>query len=52
MVLQSNGRHLAVAAGQSCLYLDRVQPAGKQVMDIAEFLRGHRVVEGDMFGDG
>ena len=47
----SSGRQLCIATGAGCLSLDRVQPAGKRTMDIAEFLRGHPVQVGDQFGE-
>jgi methionyl-tRNA formyltransferase len=50
-ILACDSRRLIVAAGQGGLSLDRVQPAGKRVMDIAEFLRGHRLQVGDRLGD-
>ncbi len=41
---------LIVATGEGLLSLDRVQPAGKRVMDIAEFLRGHSVQPSQIMG--
>jgi len=48
-VLQSDGR-LWIATGAGAVAVDRLQPAGKRVMDVTEFLRGHRVSVGDRFG--
>lgn len=42
---------LLIQTGAGLLSLDRVQPAGKKVMEIAEFLRGHKVQPGERFGD-
>lgn len=42
---------LLIQTGDGLLSLDRVQPAGKKVMEISEFLRGHKVQVGDRFGD-
>lgn len=42
---------LLIQTGKGLLSLDRVQPAGKKVMEISEFLRGHKVQVGDRFGD-
>lgn len=42
---------LFVAAGDGILSIDRIQPAGKRVMEIAEFLRGHSVAVGEQLGD-
>lgn len=42
---------LGIACGEGeILALDQIQPAGKQPMSAAEFLRGHRVAVGDRFG--
>ena len=40
---------LAVDTGAGVLLIDRVQPAGKRVMDTAEFLRGYPIRPGDRF---
>lgn len=42
---------LLVATGAGLLSLERVQPAGKRVMTIDQWLRGHVVEAGDRFGD-
>lgn len=44
-------QRLLVQTGEGLLSLDRVQPAGKRAMDVAEFLHGHKVAAGDAFGD-
>ncbi len=49
-ILASGPQHLHVATGDGVLSIDRVQPAGKRVMDIAEFLRGHEVRPGERLG--
>jgi methionyl-tRNA formyltransferase len=41
---------LHIAAGTGLVSLLQVQPAGKRVMRIGEFLRGHRVHVGERFG--
>ena len=41
---------LLIQTGKGLLSLDRVQPAGKKVMGIDEFLRGHKLQVGDRFG--
>jgi len=41
-----------VATGGGLLSIERIQPAGKRVMEIAEFLRGHNVQKGERLGDG
>jgi methionyl-tRNA formyltransferase len=49
-VVVSDGEQLLIATGQGSLALDTIAPAGKRHMAIAEFLRGHRVQVGDVFG--
>jgi methionyl-tRNA formyltransferase len=49
-VLASDGQQLLVATGGGVLALDAVQPSGKRVLEIAEFLRGYPVRLGDHFG--
>ncbi len=51
-VVPSEPGRLHVMTGDGVLSLDRVQPAGKRVMDVAEFLRGHEVRPGERFGAG
>ena len=41
---------LAIAAGNGLVGLLRLQPSGKRLMDVAEFLRGHRVQVGERLG--
>lgn len=48
-VVLADKSKVLVATGDGLLSLDRVQPAGKRVMAIDEFLRGHRVAVGDQF---
>jgi methionyl-tRNA formyltransferase len=48
-VVADDGR-LIVATGDGLLSLDAVQPAGKRVMPIAEFLRGYPVRVGQRLG--
>ena len=50
-VLVSDGTRLEVATGDGILLLGKVQPAGKRVMAIDEFLRGYPIPVGDRFGD-
>ncbi len=42
---------LVVATGDGLLSLERVKPAGKRVMEIGQWLRGHAVRVGDRFGN-
>jgi methionyl-tRNA formyltransferase len=50
-VLEAAGDHLIIATGKGALQIHRLQPSGKRTMEIAEFLRGHRIEVGDCFGD-
>lgn len=49
-VVSVDEQHLWIAAGAGVLALDRLQPAGKRLMGIDEFLRGHPVQVGDRLG--
>jgi methionyl-tRNA formyltransferase len=49
-VILSDGKQLIVATGSGSLSIHALQPAGKRVMEIAEFLRGYPVRAGDRFG--
>jgi methionyl-tRNA formyltransferase len=50
-VLQAQANRLVVAAGNGAVRIVRVQIAGKKPMDVAEFLRGHHILEGDLMND-
>jgi methionyl-tRNA formyltransferase len=49
-VVRAEKRLLHIATGAGLLSLDRVQPAGKRVMPIDEFLRGHSLQPGNRLG--
>ena len=49
-VLEAEGDRLVVKTGDGALLLGQVQPAGKRVMNIDEFLRGYHVAVGERFG--
>lgn len=49
-VLEVSSDRLLVAAGQDAVALRSVQPAGRRMLPIDEFLRGNRVEPGDHFG--
>jgi methionyl-tRNA formyltransferase len=49
-VLATGGNRLVIAAGQGAVALQSIQPAGKRLMPIDEFLRGYRVRPGQRFG--
>ncbi|REK06794.1 MAG: methionyl-tRNA formyltransferase [Planctomycetota bacterium] len=50
VVLAAEGERLVVGTGGGTLALEAVQPAGKRVLDTAEFLRGYPVRAGEHFG--
>ena len=49
-VLEAAGDRLVIAAGEDCVSVERIQPAGKRVLWTGEFLRGYSVQPGDRFG--
>jgi methionyl-tRNA formyltransferase len=49
-VLEAGQDRLVVAAGQGAVALSSLQPAGKRMLSVAEFLRGNRVQVGHGFG--
>lgn len=51
-VAVADGRQLIVAAGRDAVAIERLQPAGRKALDVAEFLRGYPVRPGDRWGDG
>jgi methionyl-tRNA formyltransferase len=50
-VLEAAGDRLVIAAGEDAVVPSAVQPAGKRSMTVGEFLRGHHLRPGDLFGD-
>jgi methionyl-tRNA formyltransferase len=49
-VLEAQEGQLLIAAGSGVVAPKSIQPVGKRLMSIDEFLRGHHVRPGDMFG--
>lgn len=49
-VLQAEDGRLVIAAGQGAVAPRSIQPSGKRMMSIDEFLRGYKVRPGDRFG--
>jgi methionyl-tRNA formyltransferase len=49
-VLESDGDRLLIAAGSGAVAPKSIQPVGKRMMSIGEFLRGHKIQPGDRFG--
>lgn len=49
-VVVSNGKQLCVATSDGVLSILKVQPAGKRVMEIDEFLRGYPIATGTQLG--
>ena len=48
-VVARDAQRLWVATGGGVIAIERIQPAGKRPMEIAEFLRGHPIEVGDRF---
>jgi methionyl-tRNA formyltransferase len=48
-VLVAENSRLEIATGKGALRIERLQPAGKQVMTAPEFLRGQSIAPGDRF---
>ncbi len=51
-VLEVKDDRLLIAAGSGAVAPKSIQPVGKRLMSIAEFLHGHSVKPGDRFGGG
>ncbi|HEY2841855.1 MAG TPA: methionyl-tRNA formyltransferase [Pirellulales bacterium] len=51
-VLPAEPGELRVATGAGALRIEQVQPAGRQMMAAADFLRGHPIRPGDRLGPG
>ena len=51
-VVASDKNELVIAAGAGAVSIVQVQPAGRQMMAVADFLRGHPVRAGEQFGAG
>ncbi len=49
-IVAAAGQQLLVATGSGLVAIERLQPAGKRLMDAAEFLRGYGLRPGDRFG--
>ncbi len=50
-VVQASAAGMVVATGKGCLVIRELQLAGKRRMTAAEFLAGHRLHKGDLFGN-
>lgn len=50
-VILSDGKQLLIATGEGALSIHALQPAGKRIMEIPEFLRGYPLRPGDRFGN-
>lgn len=48
-VVVSDGKQLVIATGEGSVSIDALQPAGKRVLQINEFLRGYPVKVGERF---
>lgn len=51
-VLDTGRDGLLVAAGENALRIETIQPSGRRMMTVDEFLRGHPIQSGDRLGPG
>ena len=49
-VLEAAKNRLVVAAGEGAVAIQGIQPAGKRLLSVQEFLCGHRIQPGDRLG--
>jgi len=49
-VALSDGKEVWVKTGDGYLALTHIQPAGKRIMEVAEYVRGQKIRQGDLFG--
>lgn len=49
-VVEAPGDRIVIAAAPGAVILETLQPAGKRLLDVREFLRGYRVEPGERFG--
>lgn len=49
-VLEASGDRIVAAAGEGAVVLKTLQPAGKRLLEVREFLRGNPVRPGERFG--
>ena len=49
-VLGTAEDHLTVATGEGTVTIENLQPAGKRMMPVGEFLRGHQIRAGERLG--
>jgi methionyl-tRNA formyltransferase len=49
-VLEVNNEGIIVATGEGCLSVKELQLEGKRRMDVAEFIRGHKIEKGMVLG--
>jgi methionyl-tRNA formyltransferase len=50
-VVEASSHRLVIAAGRDAIAPKNIQPAGKRLMSVEEFLRGHPIQPGDFLGD-
>ncbi len=50
IVIEAARDRLVISAGEGAVLIQGVQPAGKRLLSVREFLNGHRVEPGDRFG--
>ena len=50
VVIRAEGNDLIIAAGEGAVRIEQIQPAGKKMMSVQDFLRGYPIKQGDKFG--
>ena len=50
MIIRAEGDELIVAAKEGAVRIEQIQPAGKKMMPIHDFLRGYPIKQGDKLG--
>jgi methionyl-tRNA formyltransferase len=50
VVVKVSGDELIVAAGEGVIKISQIQPAGKRIMSVQEFLSGYKIELGEKFG--
>ena len=49
-VIGTDDGQLTLATGNGAVAIRKIQPAGKRMLDVSEFLRGYRIQPGERFG--
>jgi methionyl-tRNA formyltransferase len=52
VIIRAEGGDLIVAAKEGAVRVEQIQPAGKKMMNVPDFLRGYSLKQGDVLGSG